>query len=113
MTAEYLSKPIMQMTGAEFLTLIGLSFMELSGLGKEKEVAQSEKESKTYYRGHIGIRTILEELNLTCSHAKAQKIKDSGICNEAISQDMKGRTYKIDVELFKQLFLERRKQFNF
>jgi len=105
--AEFLSKRIFDMTGHELLNTIALAFQ------KEQTEQEKKHSQTTYYRGHNGIRMILGELNLTCSHAKAQKIKDSGICREAIDQQAVGRMYKVNVELFKELFLKRRNQFNF
>ena len=101
--AGFLHKRVIEMTGLELL--------EVFSMALNRDVAQTS--DKIYYVGHSGIRAILGELNLKCSHSKAQKIKNSGICNEAIEQQITGGNYKIDVGMFKELFLQRRKQFNF
>lgn len=83
---DLLSKPIWQMTGEEFLTLLELH------LDKAKEEVTVEyKQSPKHVYGIRGIANILD-----CSISTANRVKKSGILDEAIIQV--GRTIIVDKE---------------
>jgi len=80
-------KPLFMMTGKEFLYLQQTSNNE----NREKQNT-IRTEGKKYVYGIRGIASLYD-----CSLATAQRIKNSGVLNEAISQI--GRKIVIDAEL--------------
>lgn len=71
---ETLNKPIMMMTGREFL--------ELFKIVKEEKAESKTYNSEDYAKGIPGLMELLK-----CGRSKAQQIKSSGVIDEAIIQD--------------------------
>lgn len=90
------TKPIWQMTGEEFIALQQLSFEAAT---KTAEPQAEEKPTEKYVYGMGGLASIFH-----CSKVKAQKIKNSGVINAAITQT--GRKIVIDAELALRLVRE-------
>ncbi|EKB56712.1 MULTISPECIES: DUF3853 family protein [Weeksellaceae] len=89
---ELLNKPIWQMTGEEFLFL---NKQEIK-VNNNKNSSVNTKETKLVY----GIRGIANLFD--CSIATANRIKKSGVIDDAISQ--RNRTIVIDTEKALKLF---------
>lgn len=81
MSEETLNKPIMMMTGREFL--------ELFNIMKEEKPEAKTYNSEDYAYGITGLMKLLG-----CGKTKAQQIKSSGIIDEAIIQT--GKTIMIE-----------------
>lgn len=80
---EILNKPIMMMTGREFL--------ELFGKATESQANVIDFTKKEYVYGLDGLAKLLGT-----GRGKAQQIKNSGVLDDAITQN--GRTIIIDKE---------------
>lgn len=90
---ELLDKPVWQMTGEELLFLAQHSKMSTSG---EVTKASSSKEEKRYVYGLAGIARLFG-----CSLPTANRIKQSGKINRAITQV--GRKIIVDADLALEL----------
>lgn len=93
-TDDLLKKPIWQMTGEEFLSLS--NFQNDKNNAKNPKVSQSDSHKKFVY----GIRGIANLLD--CSIATANRIKKSGVIDEAIFQH--NRKIVVDSEKALHLF---------
>lgn len=91
-----LQKPILQMTGEEFLTL--LKGVAPTGTNTQAKPSPTPSPKKYVY----GIRGIANLLN--CSISTANRIKKSGVLDGAIIQN--GRTIMVDTEKAIQLLKE-------
>ena len=87
---ELKSKPIWQMTGEEFISLQKYGQAESQPESAPKAESNVEAMPK-YAHGIDGIASIFG-----CKRGKAQKIKNSGVIDGAITQT--GRTIVVDVE---------------
>ena len=92
-TNELLDKPVWQMTGEELLFLARHGNMSTSG---ETAKVSSSKEKKRYVYGLAGIARLFG-----CSLPTANRIKQSGKINRAITQV--GRKIIVDAELALEL----------
>ena len=92
-TNELLDKPVWQMTGEELLFLAQHSNIFTS---RELTKASSFKEEKRYVYGLAGIARLFE-----CSLPTANRIKQSGKINRAITQV--GRKIIVDADLALEL----------
>ena len=90
---ELLGKPVWQMTGEELLFLAQHSNISTSS---ESTKASSSKEEKRYVYGLAGIARLFG-----CSLPTANRIKQSGKINRAITQV--GRKIIVDAELALEL----------
>ena len=90
---ELLDKPVWQMTGEELLFLAQHSNMSTS---RESTKDPSSKEEKRYVYGLAGIARLFG-----CSLPTANRIKQSGKINRAITQI--GRKIIVDVDLALEL----------
>ena len=90
---ELLDKPVWQMTGEELLFLAQHSNMSTS---RESTKASSSKEEKRYVYGLAGIARLFG-----CSLPTANRIKQSGKINRAITQV--GRKIIVDADLALEL----------
>ena len=88
---ELRKKLIFQMTGEEFISLQKLAQRE-----NQEQVYEKHSVPKRYVYGIRGIAQLLK-----CSKSKANRIKKSGVIDEAIIQN--GRKIIVDVELALQL----------
>ncbi|WP_297984868.1 DUF3853 family protein [uncultured Chryseobacterium sp.] len=99
-TQNLLTKPLWQMTGEEFLALTN---------SKEKEKIANQtgppiiKENKKLVYGIRGIANLFD-----CSIATANRIKKSGVIDDAIFQ--RNRTIVVDAEIALQLFKSNNKE---
>ena len=91
---ELLVKPVWQMTGEELLFLAQHGNMSTSG---ETAKASSSKEERRYVYGLAGIARLFG-----CSLPTANRIKQSGKINRAITQVV-GRKIIVDAELTLEL----------
>lgn len=89
---ELLGKPVWQMTGEELLFLAQHGKMSSSG----EKVKASSKEDKRYVYGLAGIARLFG-----CSLPTANRIKQSGKINRAITQV--GRKIIVDADLALEL----------
>lgn len=89
---ELLDKPVWQMTGEELLFLAQYGKMSSSG----EKVKASSKEEKRYVYGLAGIARLFG-----CSLPTANRIKQSGKINRAITQV--GRKIIVDADLALEL----------
>ena len=89
---ELLGKPVWQMTGEELLFLAQHGNMSI----KAKEENSSTKEERRYVYGLVGIARLFG-----CSLPTANRIKQSGKINRAITQV--GRKIIVDAELALEL----------
>jgi DNA invertase Pin-like site-specific DNA recombinase len=94
MVDDLLNKPIWQMTGAEFLSLLQSSIK--SSEDKAPIVSEEREKVKRYEYGIRGIAKIFG-----CSIPTANRIKKSGKINAAITQV--GRKIIVDADLALQL----------
>ena len=92
-TNELLDKPVWQMTGEELLSLAQHSNISTSS---ESTKASSSKEEKRYVYGLAGIARLFG-----CSLPTANRIKQSGKINRAITQV--GRKIIVDADLALEL----------
>ena len=92
-TNELLDKPVWQMTGEELLFLAQHGNMSTSG---ETAKVSSSKEKKRYVYGLAGIARLFG-----CSLPTANRIKQSGKINRAITQV--GRKIIVDADLALEL----------
>ena len=90
---ELLGKPVWQMTGEELLFLAQHGNMSIGG---EEPKASSSKEERRYVYGLAGIARLFG-----CSLPTANRIKQSGKINRAITQV--GRKIIVDAELALEL----------
>lgn len=90
---ELLDKPVWQMTGEELLFLAQYGNISTS---RESTKASSSKEEKLYVYGLAGIARLFG-----CSLPTANRIKQSGKINRAITQV--GRKIIVDAELALEL----------
>ena len=90
---ELLGKPVWQMTGEELLFLARHGNMSTNG---ETAKASSSKEEKQYVYGLAGIARLFG-----CSLPTANRIKQSGKINRAITQV--GRKIIVDADLALEL----------
>lgn len=88
---EILNKPIMMMTGKEFL--------ELHNVVLNQEPGRLQQNNKEYVYGLDGLASILG-----CGKTKAQQIKNSRVLDDAIIQN--GKTLIIDKEKALELLRE-------
>ena len=93
-----LNTPIWQLTVGEFLEL-----QEKSRLQAPEEMKPNISTSKNLIYGIKGLAKLLG-----CSTTTAQKIKNSGVIDKAISQF--GRKLIIDADLVLKLMVEKRKK---
>ncbi len=85
---ELLNKPIWQMTGQEFLSLINKEDE------KNEQLSESNSTVTSTDKYVYGIRGIANLMN--CSIATANRVKKSGILDDAIIQY--GRTIMVEVD---------------
>ena len=90
---ELLDKPVWQMTGEELLFLAQHGIMSTSG---ETTMSSSSQKERRYVYGLAGIARLFR-----CSLPTANRIKQSGKINRAITQV--GRKIIVDAELALEL----------
>lgn len=95
-TEELLEKPIWQMTGEEFISLVENNIQ--AGETQKEENGKRSRDKEYVY----GIRGIANLMN--CSISTANRIKKKGILDDAIIQQ--GRTIMVEVDKALELLKE-------